>query len=134
VFVLFAHLSICQALFSTVKQETANNVMSYQVTIENTSESFRCTEGQHLLQGMESLGWSGIPVGCRRGGCGVCKVKVTSGSYEKRKMSRAFISQADESNNLVLACCCFPTSDLSLIAIEKMEKALVSNRSEGGSV
>lgn len=103
--------------------------MSYEITIENTHENFPCSENQHLLQGMESLGRHGIPVGCRGGGCGVCKVQVIAGSYTTKKMSRSCISQEDESKHIVLACRCFPTSNIKLNAIEKMEKALLSERS-----
>jgi ferredoxin len=53
--------------------------MKYQVLIEDTGESYRCDERNTVLVGMEALGRKGIPVGCRNGGCGVCKVEVTAG-------------------------------------------------------
>jgi len=55
-----------------------------------------------------------LPVGCRRGGCGVCRVRVTVGSYRSDAMSRAHVSAEDEAAGLVLACCIYPLSDLSL--------------------
>ena len=60
----------------------------YTVTIAETQESYRCLDERSVLQGMEALGKKGIPVGCRQGGCGVCKVHVLEGSYDKRVMSR----------------------------------------------
>ncbi|MCG8038753.1 MAG: 2Fe-2S iron-sulfur cluster-binding protein [Candidatus Thiodiazotropha taylori] len=98
--------------------------MRYRVTIENCSETYPCSEQQTLLQGMEQLGKRGIPVGCRGGGCGVCRVQVTSGTFSKAKMSRSVISEADESKRIVLACRCTPTSDLSISVVGKMEKVL----------
>lgn len=98
--------------------------MRYRITIENSAEAYPCSEGQTLLQGMEQLGRRGIPVGCRGGGCGVCRIQVTSGTYLKRKMSRSVISEADEANRILLACRCTPTSDLSIKVVGKMEKAL----------
>jgi ferredoxin len=103
--------------------------MRYEITIENTAEVFGCSSHQHLLQGMESLGRRGIPVGCRGGGCGICKVQVTSGAYVKKKMNRAVISEQDESENIVLACRCFPAGELSIKVIGKIEKAVVARRS-----
>ena len=100
--------------------------MRYDVTINNSTETYGCTEDQTLLRGMESLGRRGIPVGCRGGGCGVCRIQVISGTYRKKKMSRAIISEADESNHVVLACRCTPTSDITLNVLGKMAKALGS--------
>ncbi len=98
--------------------------MRYKVTIENNQERYRCPEGQHLLQAMESQGKRSIPIGCRGGGCGVCKVRVTSGSYTKKPMSRDAITLSEEAAGIVLACRCFPSSDLSLSILEKLEKRL----------
>jgi ferredoxin len=55
-----------------------------------------------------------LPVGCRRGGCGICRVKVLAGEYRKTAMSRTHVSFEDEAEGVVLACCIYPLSDLSL--------------------
>jgi ferredoxin len=55
-----------------------------------------------------------LPVGCRRGGCGVCRVRVLEGDYRRDPMSRTHVSVEDEAAGLVLACCIYPLSDLSL--------------------
>ena len=68
----------------------------HQVTIVETGEVYRCREDETLLAGMERLGKRGIPVGCRGGGCGVCKVQVEAGEYSKRVMSRAYVSAEEE--------------------------------------
>jgi len=43
-------------------------------------------------------------VGCRRGGCGTCRVQVSAGEYILGKMSAAEISEADRAAGIVLAC------------------------------
>jgi ferredoxin len=96
----------------------------FSVRVDNTGEVFACRADQNVLLGMEVLGRRGIPVGCRGGGCGVCKVRVTAGEYEVRKMSRACVSAEEEAAGVVLACKLFPRSDLSLEVIGKMVKAL----------
>jgi ferredoxin len=55
-----------------------------------------------------------LPVGCRRGGCGVCRVRVTEGHFHADPMSRAHVSAEEEAAGLVLACCIYPLSELSL--------------------
>ena len=55
-----------------------------------------------------------LPVGCRRGGCGVCRVRVLEGDYRRDPMSRTHVSAEDEAAGVVLSCCIYPLSDLSL--------------------
>ncbi|MBL8389224.1 MAG: 2Fe-2S iron-sulfur cluster binding domain-containing protein [Hydrogenophaga sp.] len=94
----------------------------YDICIQDTGEHYSCTDTRSVLEGMESLGRRGIPVGCRNGGCGVCKVHITSGSYVARVMSREYVSAEDESEGRVLACRVRPASDLQLRVIGKMKK------------
>ena len=94
----------------------------FNVVIEETGESFRCSPQESLLVGMERLGKKGIPVGCRGGGCGVCKVEIIDGTYQKRVMSRDYVSVEDEAAGRVLACRIKPTSDLRIRVLGKMCK------------
>lgn len=94
----------------------------FNVLIEETGETFRCSPNESLLVGMERLGKKGIPVGCRGGGCGVCKVEITSGDYVKRVMSREYVSVEDEAAGRVLACRVKPASDITLRVLGKMAK------------
>ncbi len=94
----------------------------YRVTIAETSETYSCLDSRTVLEGMEALGRRGIPVGCRNGGCGVCKVHITDGSYTKRVMSREYVSESEEQQGCLLSCRVRPTSDLTLSVIGKMKK------------
>lgn len=98
--------------------------MKYQVLIEDTGETYRCDERQTVLVGMEALGRKGIPVGCRNGGCGVCKVEVTAGDCASRVMSRDHVSAEDEACHRVLSCRIRPSSDLRVRVIGKMKKSV----------
>jgi ferredoxin len=97
-------------------------VIYFNVVIEETGESYRCSPQESLLVGMERLGKKGIPVGCRGGGCGVCKVEITAGSFNKKVMSREYVSVEDEAAGRVLACRVMPTSDIRLRVLGKMCK------------
>jgi len=94
------------------------------VTIIDSGERFPCTLDQTVLAGMRKLGRRGIPVGCCGGGCGVCRIKVVSGSYDCQAMSRAHISVDDEAAGEVLACRIKPKTDLSVRAIGLLGRRL----------
>ena len=94
--------------------------MPYQVTIVNTGETFRCGDEVNVLAAMEQACCHGIPVGCRNGGCGACKVRITSGSFHTRKMNRAVVSAAEESDGCVLACKTYPQGDITVKALGRV--------------
>ena len=102
----------------------SSSTLSFDVVIENTGERYRCAEDKTLLQGMESLGKRGIPVGCRNGGCGICKVQVMRGEYRLRPMSRAHVSEEEQSAGQILACRALPASDVSLAVLGQLKQAL----------
>ena len=87
------------------------------VRIEDTGEEFLCAESEPVLLAMERTLRRGIPVGCRSGGCGICKVEVLSGEFAARVMSRAHVSVEDEAARRVLSCRIRPLSALSLRAL-----------------
>ncbi|QOF80338.1 2Fe-2S iron-sulfur cluster binding domain-containing protein [Variovorax sp. 38R] len=98
--------------------------MSFSVVIGNTHERYSCRADQTLLSGMEQLGRKGIPVGCRGGGCGVCKVRIESGAVRRERMSRCHVSVEEEAQGYVLACRAYPQSDLALRAVEKLARCI----------
>ena len=84
----------------------------------DSGNSFFCKEGQNVLLAMERLGYKGIPVGCRGGGCGICRVQILGdGKFRTKKMSRAHISADDEAKGICLACKLIPESDLKIRAV-----------------
>lgn len=96
--------------------------MKHEVLIEETGETYLCDDKETVLIGMCRLGKKGIPVGCRGGGCGVCKVEVTSGEFNSKRMSRDHVSDDDLKNNRVLSCRIQPKSQLSLKVTGKLKK------------
>lgn len=98
--------------------------MHYQVTIEETGEQYTCAEEENLLVAMSRSGRRGIPLGCRGGGCGVCKVEVTTGDYATRAMSRQHVTEDDQARHRLLACRVFPRGDVSVKVLGQMHKAV----------
>lgn len=100
--------------------------MPFRIYLEDSGKQFTCVDGETVLHAMETLGIRGIPVGCRGGGCGVCKVKIVAGQYRVLKMSRAAISVEEEQAQGALSCRLFADSDLRLKVVGKMKRALVA--------
>jgi ferredoxin len=84
------------------------------VVDDGTSVSFAVRDGGRLLHEMIIHRCGAIAVGCRGGGCGVCRVRILEGTYTTRRMSRRHVSETDEHAGIVLACRTIPTSDLRL--------------------
>ncbi len=103
--------------------------MRFLVAIHDTQETYACASTQTLLAGMEQLGRKGIPVGCRGGGCGVCKVRIESGTVRAEKMSRTHVSAEQQAQGYVLGCRAYPQSDLQLQAVDKLARCLQRHRS-----
>ena len=96
----------------------------FNVLIADTGEHYPCSDTRSLLEGMVALGRKGIPLGCRNGGCGVCKVAILSGEFVTRAMSRAHVTEHEERAGTVLACRAWPISDIHLTVVGKMKKGV----------
>ena len=82
------------------------------VTVLPGGQSFACAPEHHVLEAVVRSGTRSVDVGCRRGGCGVCRIRVIEGSYTTKVMSKAYCTADDVASGIVLACRTFPTSDL----------------------
>jgi ferredoxin len=96
------------------------NNKKFKIQVVNRNTEFLCKQEDNLLVGMEKRQVNDVTVGCRCGGCGVCKIKVHAGNFTSKRMSKAHISEEDLHENIVLACRIFPDSDLKISA-EKVE-------------
>ncbi len=76
------------------------------------STTFPVGVGLPVLHAMIRAAQRCIPVGCRGGGCGACRVRVLAGTYATRRMSRRHVSPVDEADQIVLACRLLPSSDI----------------------
>jgi ferredoxin len=101
-------------------------VTTFNITVIETSEVFSCPDDKSVLEGMVRLGRRGIPLGCRGGACGVCKVEVLSGRYVQKPMSRCHVDADDEREGRVLACRISPSSDLEIRVVGNMKRAVLN--------
>ncbi len=84
----------------------------HQIAFNENKQGFRARSDISVLVAMERAGQRQIPVGCRGGGCGKCRIRVLQGDYFSKRMSRAWISPEQELEGTVLACRVFARSDL----------------------
>ncbi|UJX45721.1 hypothetical protein D7006_14080 [Xanthobacter sp. YC-JY1] len=101
--------------------ETPATARRVTVTIEGHGSASVSTE-ERLLVALERARGLGqitglprkLPVGCRRGGCGICRAQVIAGDYRRAPMSREHVSLSDEAEGVVLTCAIYAQSDLML--------------------
>lgn len=98
--------------------------MAHTVRIEDNGVTYTCAPTESLLEGMQRLGRRGIPMGCRGGGCGVCKVEILDGGFRTRAMSCDHVDDDDRNHRRLLACRVYPSGDLSVRVIGKLQKSV----------
>lgn len=86
-------------------------MFNVKAIIKNKQYEFLCQEGEDILDAARKK-FIPIPTGCRNGGCGMCKVKVTEGEFNKGKTSMSVLSPNDEKEGYTLSCKAYPKSDL----------------------
>ena len=86
----------------------------HSVSLGGPDRVLECESGQDVLNAAMRAGVNWLSVGCRGGGCGICRVIVRSGSYDAGKMNKRLVTSEDASIVLALACKLYPTSDLEL--------------------
>ncbi|WP_255671148.1 2Fe-2S iron-sulfur cluster-binding protein [Croceicoccus sp. Ery15] len=84
---------------------------SHQITLVGGGQ-FPCRGDEPVLTAMERRGADHISIGCRGGGCGVCRVRVVEGKYRTGKMSAAKVSATDLRQGYALACRLYPLDNL----------------------
>ena len=98
---------------------------TFMVTIEGVEQKVCCRPEKSVLVAMEAQGMARIPVGCRGGGCGICKVRVISGKYKMGKMAVCHVSGEEQAEGYALACRLYPESDLTVCLAGKSRRALM---------
>ncbi|MFC3698574.1 2Fe-2S iron-sulfur cluster-binding protein [Sphingobium xenophagum] len=87
-------------------------VEEFIISIPSLDARFTCRSDQTILKAMIGQGLKPLAIGCRNGGCGVCRIRIQSGDHHSLPMSRSRVSTADEAAGIRLACRVYPASDL----------------------
>lgn len=92
--------------------ESTPTPASHRIQLIGTDREFSCAPGQDVLNASIRAGVGWLPVGCRGGGCGVCRVIVCSGEYVAGRMSKRHVAADGAGARFALACRVYPASDL----------------------
>lgn len=86
----------------------------YQIKVSHPDKrTFTGKENESILD--SSIRTNGkIKVGCKRGGCGLCKIKVVDGEIEHGAVSRSVLPLNEEEEGYALACRAVPKSDITI--------------------
>lgn len=93
---------------------TSTKPTSFLIEVVDTQESFTGYSDVSLLQSLEIQRCKTVRIGCRSGGCGVCKVSVLEGEFVSKKMSTKHIGNDALNKGMVLSCRVYPRSDLKI--------------------
>lgn len=97
----------------------------YQIVVEGeVPTNFPCLPGEALLAAMQRAGRRDLPVGCRAGGCGACRIRVLSGDYDTGRMSRAHVNEQEQAAGYALACRVVPSSDLRIVPASRLPQTM----------
>ncbi len=114
----FAHLSAkkiagghCE---SPRRMGGMKDVQTHRIRVEGEEGVFHSPAGEVVLAALERGRVRAVRIGCRQGGCGACRVRVLSGRYTTKRMSRAHVSIAEEAEGFALSCRLLAESDLVL--------------------
>lgn len=69
-----------------------------------SSREFAVAADESLLAAIERVECRSELIGCRNGGCGLCRVQLFGGRVRLGKMSRRFVSIDAERERFALAC------------------------------
>jgi ferredoxin len=97
--------------------------LKHNVLVKNKNINKQSNDSKNLMDGL-AIHSNLVPKGCHNGACGVCKILVHCGNYEKLKMNRKHISEEEENSNIVLACRAIPKSDMEIEFLGKPKSKL----------
>lgn len=84
------------------------------LTIEALGEVIYLEPGETVLTGLYKAGFA-YTVGCRRGGCAICKVDVLDGEFSyNRPVADTVITEVEQSDGTCLSCRAVPDSDITI--------------------
>jgi CDP-4-dehydro-6-deoxyglucose reductase len=84
------------------------------LTIHPTGEVIYLEPGETVLEGLYKAGYA-YTIGCRRGGCAICKVDVHDGTFAyNRPVATSVVSETERTDGTCLSCRAVPESDLTI--------------------
>lgn len=85
------------------------------VRLEPSGFTAHLQPGEPVLAGLHRCGFTVRQIGCRRGGCGFCKIELLEGevTYEKT-VAPTVLSSDERASGTCLTCRAVPNGDITL--------------------
>ena len=85
------------------------------VTIHPTGEVIHLEPGETVLSGLYKAGFA-YTIGCRRGGCAICKVDCRSGEFHyNHPVAATVITEAERTDGTCLSCRAVPEANIIIV-------------------
>ena len=85
-----------------------------RITVDGHEVDVECQPGETILEALHREGHA-LRVGCRRGGCGVCKVDVLSGEFAyHRPIADKVLTDEEKASGVCLTCRAEAVTDLHI--------------------
>jgi ferredoxin len=83
-----------------------------RIHVQGTEVDIAAYPGETMLDALKRTG-NAIRVGCRRGGCAICKVEVIEGTFEyTRPIADTVLTAEEKGRGTCLTCRAVPTADM----------------------
>lgn len=84
------------------------------IIVQPSGTEIHISPDDTVLAGLQQAGYA-YTVGCRRGGCGICKVDVLEGSFTyNRPVADSVITAEERTDGTCLSCRAVPDADLTI--------------------
>lgn len=84
------------------------------VTIDPTGERVHLAPDETILAGLYKAGYAYL-IGCRRGGCAICKVDALEGEFTyDHPVADTVITEDERTDGTCLTCRAVPTTDITI--------------------
>ena len=85
----------------------------YTIALMPAGHTLACDADETVLAAILRSGAS-VRFGCRGGGCGACKMRLTSGQVEHGRCSAAVLTEAEKAGGWFLSCQARALGDLTI--------------------
>lgn len=100
---------------SLTKAEGAEPV----IRVQPGGETVAAREGETILEGLYRAGYA-YRTGCRRGGCGICKVDLLDGEVSyNRTIAETVLTTQERAEGTCLSCRAVPSGEITIALREE---------------
>lgn len=84
------------------------------IIVQPSGTEIHVEPGDTVLAGLQKAGYA-YTVGCRRGGCGICKIDVIEGGFSYcRPVADSVVSEEERTDGTCLSCRAVPDTDVTI--------------------